>query len=298
MISVWGFSFVLVDIAVEFIPPLSVALYRFLIASITFLLIDIFQKLVGRKKSSIDIESKNYQRFSKKDWYLILLASFTGVSFFFLAQYTSIAIIGPSLPALFVCLLAPVFITIFALILFSEKLNMVKITGFLIASIGGFLLITGGDMKTLAPDSPIFIGYMLALITPLLWAVYSTVSKKITKTNSNLRMLKFIAYLGTMELFLFVLINNEFLIFVSNFFNIVVILCALYLGIGCYLLGYYIWQNAQLKLKSSQTASFLYIEPFITLLFSFLLKRSETIILWNIVGGIIVLIAVLMINYK
>lgn len=298
MILIWSFSFVLVDIAVEFIPPLSIALYRFVIASIAFLLFDIYLKLRRRKKTSDDSISNESLKFSKDDWILIILASFTGISFFFFAQYTSIEIIGPSLPALFVCLLAPVIITILALIFFREKLNLVKISGFLIATIGGFLLITGGDLKTLTPESPNFIGYTLALITPILWAVYSTVTKKIIKNKSNIRLLKYIAYLGTIELFVFVLINNELLIFASNFFNIAVILCALYLGIGCYLLGYYIWQNAQLKLKSSKAASFLYIEPFITLLFSFLLKRSETIVLWNIFGGIIVLIAVLIINYK
>jgi len=63
-------------------------------------------------------------------------------------------------------------------------------------------------------------------------------------------------------------------------------------------LGYYIWQNSQKLLKSSKVASFLYIEPFLTLIFSFLLQRSETILLWNIIGGVIVLIAVLIINYK
>ena len=298
MIIMWSFSFVVVDIAMEFIPPLSFAFYRFIIASFTFLIIDIYLKL-RKNKGPID-NNKSYKssKFLKSDWILMILASFTGISFFFLAQYTSIQIIGPSLPALFVCLLAPIVITILALIFFNEKLNVLKIIGFLVASIGGFLLITGGDLAKVTPESPIFTGYFFALITPLLWAIYSTATKKIIQTNSNIKMLKYIAYLGTIELFVFVLLNNELLIFITNFFNIIVLLSALYTGIGCYILGYYIWQNSQLKLKSSKTASFLYIEPFITLLFSFLLKRSEMILIWNIIGGIIVLFAVLIINYK
>ncbi|MFW9937437.1 MAG: EamA family transporter, partial [Candidatus Thorarchaeota archaeon] len=69
-------------------------------------------------------------------------------------------------------------------------------------------------------------------------------------------------------------------------------------GVGCYVIGYFIWQNSQNKLKSSKVASFLYIEPFLTLLFSTLLRRAETIIIWNIIGGVIVLVAMLIINYK
>ena len=298
MIIMWSFSFVVVDIALEFIPPLSIAFYRFIIASFAFLIIDIYLKL-RRNKGPVDNNKiEKSSKFIKNDWILMILASFTGISFFFLAQYSAIQIIGPSLPALFVCLLAPIVITILALIFFNEKVNVLKIVGFLIASIGGFLLITGGNLGNLTPDSPSFIGYIFALITPLLWAIYSTATKKVIQTNSNIKMLKYIAYLGTIELFFFVLINNELLIFITNFFNIIVLLTALYTGIGCYILGYYIWQNSQLKLKSSKAASFLYIEPFITLLFSFLLQRSESILIWNIIGGIVVLIAVLIINYK
>ncbi|MFX1260377.1 MAG: EamA family transporter [Promethearchaeota archaeon] len=99
-------------------------------------------------------------------------------------------------------------------------------------------------------------------------------------------------------MFFFVLINGEFSIFIANFFNIVIFLCAFYLGIGCYIVRYFIWQKSQREMKSSKVASFLYIEPFLTLTFSFILQKNETIILWNIIGGIIVLIALLMINYK
>jgi drug/metabolite transporter (DMT)-like permease len=72
----------------------------------------------------------------------------------------------------------------------------------------------------------------------------------------------------------------------------------IYLGVGCYIIGYFIWQKSQKELKSAKGASFLYLEPFLTLLFSILLNRAETIVVWNLIGGFIVLVAVLIINYK
>jgi drug/metabolite transporter (DMT)-like permease len=270
MIIIWSFSFIIVDIAVEFVPPLSIALYRFIIASISYLLVDIyfsFKKKVNKTDQSPLIEKKE---FSKNEWILIIIASFAGVSIFFSIQYTAINLIGPSLPALFVCLLAPLIISILALIFFNEKLSRLKVLGFLIASLGGFLLVTGGNLDTLNPKSP----------------------------NFNNTMLKYISYLATIELLIFVILSGELPIFIANFFNILLFLCALYLGIGCFVLGYYIWQVSQEKLKSFKVASFLYIEPFLTLFFSFLLKRNEVIVIWNIMGGIIVLIAVLIINYR
>lgn len=297
MIVIWGFSFILVDIAVETISPLSIALYRFIVASLSFVIIDIYTKFQKNSKNNKNVMD-NHMKFNKNDWILIIIASFAGISLFFFAQYTAISLIGPSLPALFVCLLAPVIITLFALVFFNEKLTNLKIIGFIIASIGGFFLVTGGNLGNLTPKSPNFIGYILALSTPLLWAIYATVTKKITKEKSNLKLLKYTAYLGTIELFIFVIIYGELESFISNLFNIMILLCALYLGIGCYVIGYYIWQNSQKNLNSSKVASFLYIEPFLTLLFSFLLQRSEVIVLWNIIGGIIVLIAVIIINFE
>ncbi|TKJ22054.1 MAG: hypothetical protein CEE43_07510 [Promethearchaeota archaeon Loki_b32] len=298
MVIIWGFSFVVVDIAVEFIPPLSIALYRFVIASCTFLIIDLYFKIKKKKVIHVREDAITNKKLSKNDWILIILSSFTGVSLFFLAQYSAIEIIGPSLPALFVCLITPVIITILASVFFKEKLNTFKIIGFVIATIGGFLLVTGGDITTLTPESPYFIGYLFALMTPLLWAVYSTATKKISKPNSSNTINKYVAYIGTIELLIFIILNGELMIFINNFSNFLLFICAIYLGLGCYVLGYFIWQNSQKILKSSNVASFLYIEPFLTLIFSLLLQRSETIVLVNILGGIIVLVAVLIINYK
>ncbi|MFX0106088.1 MAG: DMT family transporter [Candidatus Hodarchaeota archaeon] len=299
MIIIWSFSFIIVDILVVFIPsPLSIALYRFLVASIGFLLIDLYIKLKKNKIHNKPTKIKAKRSYSRREWIYLIMASFFGVSFFFFAQYSAINLIGPSLPALFVCLLAPVMISILALIFFSEKLNKFKIIGFIIASIGGFLLLTGGNLQNITPESPNFLGYMFALMTPIFWAIYSTITKKIVKNNSSNRINKYISYMAVIELLILVIINNEFITFVQNFLNPILFLSSIYLGVGCYIIGYYIWQYSQSRLKSAKVASFLYAEPFLTLVFSILLQRSDVVVIWNILGGIIVLIAVLIINFE
>ena len=298
MVLIWSFSFVLVDIVIYFVSPMSLALTRFLIVSLVFILMDLYF-LLNRKIRNTKIEDKKEKDFySKREWIYIIIASFCGITLFFVIQYSAIDLIGPSLPALFVCLLSPVLITILALIFFKEKLTRIKLIGFVIATVGGFLLVTGGDLSTLTPKAPNFLGYLYALITPLLWAIYTIATKKISKQKSNLDTLKYIAYFGTVELFIFVLLNNELLIFIQNLANVVVLMSGIYLGIGCYIVGYFIWQKSQKELKSSKGASFLYIEPFLTLIFSLLFNRTETILIWNLVGGFVVLLAVLIINYK
>jgi len=298
MITFWGLSFIIVHIAVEYIPPLSVALYRLTVASISFLIIDVYLKF--RKKKALNTDVMNPKP-TMNFWILILLASFSGISLYLFFLYSAVEIIGPSIPALSDCLVSPVIIAIFSLIFFREKLNKKKIIGFILASIGSYFLITGGDIKKFTPESPSFLGYIFILLTPLLWATYSTVIKKLEKSyesQSDFRILKFITYLGCLELFIFVVISNQLHIFLNNFLNIVLILCGVYLGLICFVFGYYTWNYSQKKLQSSKVASFLYIEPFITLFFSFIFQRTETILLLNIIGAIIVLIGVVIINYK
>jgi len=297
MVTIWSFSFIIVDIAVVYIPPLSIALYRFILTVIIFIIIDLWIKL-GKIKNNITLKNEIKTKFNKNDWYILIFSSFVGVSFFFYTQYNAIELIGPSLSSLIVCLLVPVIISILSLIFFDERLDKFKIIGFIIATIGGYLLITGGDITILTPKSPNFIGYVLALLQPILWSIYSIATRKIIQTHAPMDVLKYISYFGVIELFFLVLINGELLIFINGISNIILFFCALYLSLGCYVIGYYIWQVSQHKIESSKVSSFLYIEPFLTLLFSILLQRNENIVIWNLLGGIIVLFAVLLINYK
>ena len=77
MILLWSLSFIVVDVAIEFIPPLSIALYRFIIASIAFILIDLYIKVRNKKKDDPDLRTSKTFSFTKKEWMLAILAEFT-----------------------------------------------------------------------------------------------------------------------------------------------------------------------------------------------------------------------------
>ncbi len=298
MIVLWAFSFIVVDVSITFLTPLSVAFYRFLFASLSYMIIDIIIRVKKKRSNSKEDSKQKSTPFNWKDWLILFLATQFGVVLFFYTQYNAIQSIGPSLPALFVCLLSPILIAVFALAFFNEKLNSLKVIGFLIATIGGFFLVTGGDINTLNPTTPNFLGLIFALFTPLFWALYTILTKILMKNHSTNTLLKDIAYLGTLELFLIILFNGDISNFLNNALNWVVLISALYLGPVCYTLGYYIWQDSQRNLNSSNVASFLYVEPFITLVLSYLFQIKETVLIGNILGGFVVLIAVVIINYN
>ena len=301
MIFVWGFSFIIVDIAMEFVTPLSIALYRLNIASILLVLIDLYLRKKNNKNSNLNVDSDIKEGSKKNYWMYIVLASLTGVSLYLFIIYSAISLIGPSLPVLADCLINPILIAILSLGIFKEKLSKNKIIGFVIASFGAYLLITGGNIGVLQPTSPNFLGYILALLAPLVWSFYTIAVKKIKqfdKSRTDFQNLKNISIFGCIEFFILIIITGQMNIFVNNFFNLIVFLCALYLGVGAFVIGYYIWNYSLKKMKSSSVASFLYLQPFITLILSIIFQRSDVIAIWNLIGGVIIIVALVIINYK
>lgn len=301
MIFVWGFSFIVVDIAMDFVTPLSIALYRLIIASFSLILIDLYLRKKNDKTITLNVDKIINKGSVRNYWLYIVLASLTGVSLYLFIIYSAISLIDPSLPVLADCLINPILITILSLVIFKEKLTKNKVIGFIIASFGAYLLITGGNIGVLQPNSPNFIGYILALLAPLVWSFYTIAIKKVKQFDSSrtdLQNLKNISIFGTIEFFILIIITGEMNIFLNNFLNLIVILCALYLGLGAFIIGYYIWNYSLKKLRSSSVASFLYLQPFITLILSIIFQRSDIIGLWNIFGGLIVMVALVIINYK
>ena len=301
MIFFWGFSFIVVDIAMDFVTPLSIALYRLIIAAISMILIDLYLRKKNFKNPTLVSDKAINNGSERKYWLYIVLASLAGVSIYLLVIYSAISLIGPSLPVLVDCLINPILITLLSLVIFKEKLSKNKGVGFIIASFGAFLLITGGNIGVLQPNSPNFLGYILALLAPLMWSFYTIAIKKVKQFDSSrtdFQNLKNISIFGVIEFLILVIITGQLSIFLNNFLNIVVFLCALYLGLGAFVIGYYIWSYSLKKLKSSSVASFLYLQPFITLILSIIFQRNDVIGLWNIIGGLIVMVALVIINYK
>ena len=301
MIFFWGFSFIVVDIAMDFVTPLSIALYRLIIAAISMILIDLYLRKKNSKKLAL-ISDKIINSGSERNyWLYIVLASLAGVSMYLFVIYSAISLIGPSLPVLVDCLINPILITLLSLAIFKEKLTKNKVIGFIVASFGAFLLITGGNIGVLQPNSPNFLGYILALLAPLMWSFYTIAIKKVKQYDSSrtdFQNLKNVSIFGSCEFLILVIITGQLNIFLNNFLNIIVFLCALYLGLGAFVIGYYIWSYSLKKLKSSSVASFLYLQPFITLILSIIFQRNDVIGLWNIIGGLIVMVALVIINYK
>lgn len=100
LIIFWGSSFIVVKVVLgEGLTPIAIATFRFLIAGTLFAVTLLVDKARNR--------SYNLS-VARKDAPLLLLLALTGVTFFFIAQYTGIKMAGPSVAAILVTLLSPI----------------------------------------------------------------------------------------------------------------------------------------------------------------------------------------------
>jgi drug/metabolite transporter (DMT)-like permease len=286
LILFWGSSFVVVKIALkEGLTPISIATSRFLIAGGLSLVTILIEKKIRR----------NYKLLvEKKDFPMLLFLALTGVTFFFTAQYTGIQMAGASIAAILVCLLSPVLITLLSTIIFKEHLVKKQVFGIGIAALGTVIVVTGGTIS-FPGDREFLLGSLILLFTPVLWATYSLVGKKIMDRYSPFLVVAYVNVLGGLCLIPFSLAENSFCqIFTMSLYSWLAIL---FLAVTCSLLGYYIWFYVMKQVGAAITSSFLFAEPLVTVLFAIMFVGEE-LSMFILAGGFLIFIGVYLVARK
>jgi len=286
LILFWGSSFVVVKmVLMEGLTPIAIATFRFLVAGGLFL----FAILLERRRV------KDYGLFvEKKDFPRLILLAFTGVTFFFTAQYTGIKMAGASIAAIFVCLLAPIFITLLSAKFFKEHLVKRQVFGVGMAAVGTFIVIMGGSVS-LQTNQQFFLGSLILLSTPILWATYSLLGKSMMEKYSPFLVVAYVNIFGGLFLIPISLVEGSF----SQIFTMSIHgwMAIMFLAVTCSFLGYYIWFYVIKRVGAAVASSFMFAEPLITALFAVAFVGEE-LSLFVIVGGCLIFIGVYLVTKK
>ncbi len=273
----WGVSFIATKVALDELVPLSIIFLRLLLGTIFLSVIAV------RTKKSFTINLKSHRG--------ILLLALIAVFHLWIQvtglQYTSAANTG------WVIGITPVFMALLGLLFLKEYLTPLKISGIIISFFGLLLLMSKGDFTSIG-----FIsnkGDFLVLGSAFTWSVYSLVNKKI-----------FVNYPPMMTiLFLFLIMIIIIAPFAINKSSIASVLqlsstgwtAILFLGIFCSGIAYVFWAQSLKEMESAKVGAFLYFEPFVTVIASWVLLNEE-ITLLMILAGIIITAGVILVNKK
>ena len=182
----WGGTFVAARVVTQHVEPFSASFLRFVVASFFLIL------LAGKRKESFQLLKKNQ---------LIpaILLGMTGVFTYNVFFFMGLKTVTASRASLIVAT-NPVFISLFSVLLFKERMNAGKVMGIILCLAGAAIVISHGNL----PE--IFRGklgwgevYILGCVAS--WVAYSLIGKVIMKDLSPLHAVTYSCLIGTLALF-------------------------------------------------------------------------------------------------
>ncbi len=259
---------------VEFVPPISLAFWRW---TLVFIILLPFTYLSLRKNFKI---IKNEY---KKLFFLGAMGCGVCGAFPFLAgettTVTNMGIIYTS---------SPIFIILISSIFFREKINFIKIIGLISCLMGVFVIIIKGDLNLLI-NLKLTIGDLWMLAAAVGWALYSIYLFYWKSKLPIFQRFALVAFFGSASLFPFYILE-EFLFqrttFSNEFFSWVT-----FAAISPGIIAFTLYTIAQKKLGASLTGFTLYIFTVYAAIYGLFLF-DEKLEFYHYVGTILVFFGV------
>ncbi len=227
---------------VEFVPPISLAFWRW-----TFVFIILLPFTYFSLKKNYSIIKKEY----KKLFFLGSMGCGVCGAFPFLAgettTVTNMGIIYTS---------SPIFIILISAIFFQEKINFLKIIGLISCLIGVFAIIIKGDLELLI-NLNFTIGDLWMLAAAIGWALYSIYLFYWKSELSIFQRFTLVSFFGALSLLPFY-IAEEFLV-ARTVFNEEFYMWVLFAAISPGIIAFTLYTQAQKSLGASLTGFTLYI---------------------------------------
>ena len=259
---------------VEFVPPISLAFWRW---SAVFIILLPFTFMSLKKDYKIII--KEY----KKLFFLGAMGCGVCGAFPFLAgQTTTITNMG------IIYTSSPIFIILISSLFFGEKINILKIIGLISCLTGVFAIIIKGDLDLLI-DLKFTIGDLWMLAASIGWALYS-IYLFYWKTKLQIfQRFALVAFFGAASLFPFYIIE-EF-IFQRTSFNSDFFFWVIFAAISPGIIAFILYSKAQEKLGASLAGFTLYVFTVYAAIYGYFLF-DEKLEFFHYIGTILVFFGV------
>lgn len=277
----WGGTFIAGRIAVQVIPPLTVATGRFIIASLLLLII------------AYRVEG-GLPRLSFKQVWVTLILGLTGIAIYNFFFFGALERMPAGKTALLVAL-SPIMTAVTVALILKEKLGPYRWGGIALALIGTLTIVTKGEIlnATQSLVESFGLGELLMFGALVSWVGYTVFSRFALKGLTPIAATTYATLWGTLVLGLAALSELDALsadmLTWNNFFTV------FYLGAFGSAIAF-IWYNEGVKMIGpARTVVFTNLVPVFGLLLGYLIL-DEPIYLSMIIGGAIVIAGVTLTN--
>ena len=276
----WGGTFIAARVVTQNVGPFSASFLRFAIASL--FLVFITKKLEG-----------GLPRLKKHQIIPVILLGMTGVFaynvFFFLGLKTVTA--GR---ASVIIAMNPIFIALFAHLLFKEQLSRINVTGILLCVTGAIVVISEGNPLAVLQGG-LGRGELYILGCVVSWVLYSLTGKHTMKEISPLAAVTYSCLIGGAMLFAPACMEGLFTDVAG--YRTVDWLGITYLGFFGSVLGFTWFYEGIQKIGASRAAVFINFVPVSAVILAFFLLR-ETLGISLVTGGAMVIGGAYLTNRK
>ena len=274
---IFGFSFMMSKTALEYVSPIGLISYRFLLAFIVFEILRLTKivKINLNKKSLVSI---------------ILVAVFQPVLYFIFETY-GLSMTSSAEAGLMIALI-PIFVTLLSTIILKEKPLKSQVF-FIVISVGGVILIQLFRSGISFESS--YTGFSLLLLAVISAALFNIASRNAAKDHKPQEITYIMMLMGAISfnsIYLTQLIINHN---VTSYFivlkNISVILPVVYLGIVASIIGFFLVNYSLNKLPAHISSIYSNISTVVAVIAGALFL-DETIYFYHIIGGIMIITGV------
>ena len=243
---------------VEFVPPISLAFWRW---TIVFIILLPFTYL--SLKENYKIIQKEY----KKLFFLGAMGCGVCGAFPFLAgQTTTVANMG------IIYTSSPIFIILISALFFKEKITLTKVIGLVACLIGVFAIIIKGDLELLI-NLKFTIGDLWMLAAAIGWALYS-IYLFYWKTELEIfQRFTLVAFFGAVSLFPFYIVEEIY--FQRTVFNNEFFLWTIFAAVSPGIIAFTLYTLAQKQLGASLTGFTLYIFTVYAAIYGYILFDEQ-----------------------
>ncbi len=273
----WGFSFISTKVVLSQIPPISIALFRQIIATITLII------LLSLTRTQLNVE--------KKDAGYIVLASLFGIVMYFVLENTGLQYTTASNASMIVASL-PIFTLFAEALLYKLKVTRGMILCLLLSTIGVALVVTVDGRLDLS--SARLLGNLLVMGAIISWVIYSILNRRISAHYPSLSLTA-LQSAASIALYIPLVIPEMRRWPAPSEITLTVFANLLFLGVFCSGLAYVFYIYSARRLGLTVVSAFLNLIPVVTVIFGYLLLH-ETLSWLQLLGITLIMIALYQLN--
>jgi drug/metabolite transporter (DMT)-like permease len=273
LVIVWGISWPIYKIALEYTPPLLFAGLR---------------TLIGGMLLIVAFWSKRMEIRWKENWPIYLISSIFNVTLFYGLQTVGMMHMPSGLFSVIVYL-QPVLVGIMAWLWLGESMTGLKIVGLIVGVLGVAAVSAGGLSGHIA-----VLGIVLALITAVSWAIGTVYVKKVSPRVDSIWLVAFQCTFGGIALTTVGSVTEKWSDIVWNEHLLIGLVFGIVLGISASWVVYFKLVNSG---DASKVASYTFLVPVISVI-SGALFLHESFSIYLLVGLVLIGISIYLVNRK